>query len=386
MALVICKECGKQFSNKASACPNCGAPLDGDEKLVDEKAKNDISKEWLTPNEESKPKIEHEVKQKTNREAEKKIKYYKVQSENKAARKKSTSLILRTFKYMLLAFLALIVLLAIIGIAGSGSLKKNNDTSDTDIKQAQAVTETVKIFEQDLLDDWDSYKGKQVETTIIYSNYLTSDKRIEGKSLYSYAGENSTTDEIYVYLSKKIDRKDYSFGDFITVKGMVSDTKYELTECEIVNSGTEAKNEFNLLYEPYKEKLAEIAQANEEEFRNGELETPSYEELLRYPSSYEDKRIKLTVYISEKEADGVIIDGTIWGTYQGQQVVIDDERTVKEPEILTGDTLTIYGYGGGTTTIKTYVKGSGLLGTDLGADVVDKTEVPKIKIVYCDFN
>ena len=29
MALVNCKECGKQVSDKAVACPNCGAPVSG---------------------------------------------------------------------------------------------------------------------------------------------------------------------------------------------------------------------------------------------------------------------------------------------------------------------------------------------------------------------
>lgn len=29
MALVSCKECGKQISDQAAACPNCGAPVSG---------------------------------------------------------------------------------------------------------------------------------------------------------------------------------------------------------------------------------------------------------------------------------------------------------------------------------------------------------------------
>ena len=28
MALIICSECGKEFSDKASACPNCGCPIE----------------------------------------------------------------------------------------------------------------------------------------------------------------------------------------------------------------------------------------------------------------------------------------------------------------------------------------------------------------------
>ncbi len=27
MSLIICTECGKQFSNKANNCPNCGSPV-----------------------------------------------------------------------------------------------------------------------------------------------------------------------------------------------------------------------------------------------------------------------------------------------------------------------------------------------------------------------
>lgn len=27
MALIKCTECGKEFSDKAAACPNCGCPI-----------------------------------------------------------------------------------------------------------------------------------------------------------------------------------------------------------------------------------------------------------------------------------------------------------------------------------------------------------------------
>ena len=29
MALIKCPECGKEISDKATACPNCGYPIDG---------------------------------------------------------------------------------------------------------------------------------------------------------------------------------------------------------------------------------------------------------------------------------------------------------------------------------------------------------------------
>lgn len=31
MALIKCSECGKEVSDKASSCPNCGAPIKEDE-------------------------------------------------------------------------------------------------------------------------------------------------------------------------------------------------------------------------------------------------------------------------------------------------------------------------------------------------------------------
>lgn len=32
MALILCPECGKQVSDKAASCPNCGAPISGPPK------------------------------------------------------------------------------------------------------------------------------------------------------------------------------------------------------------------------------------------------------------------------------------------------------------------------------------------------------------------
>lgn len=33
MALIKCQECGKEISNKANTCPNCGCPIEK-EKII----------------------------------------------------------------------------------------------------------------------------------------------------------------------------------------------------------------------------------------------------------------------------------------------------------------------------------------------------------------
>ncbi len=111
----------------------------------------------------------------------------------------------------------------------------------------------------------------------------------------------------------------------------------------------------------------------------------SYEELMRYSDTYKTQKIAVSLYISEVEPDGLIFDGTIWAKMAGQQCVLTDDRSKKEPKILTGDRVTVYGYGAGLTKVKRYLKGTGILGTDLFATTISEWEVPVIKATYVVF-
>lgn len=42
MALIICSECGKEFSNKAASCPNCGCPI---EEIIKEESLDNSQEE-----------------------------------------------------------------------------------------------------------------------------------------------------------------------------------------------------------------------------------------------------------------------------------------------------------------------------------------------------
>lgn len=74
-----------------------------------------------------------------------------------------------------------------------------------------------------------------------------------------------------------------------------------------------------------------------------------------------------------------LYDGDIEATMSGETVALYDGRTTKEPKLREGDSVTIYGYGKGTTTVKVQDV-SGIL-----PKTVDKYDIPAIDIRYIDF-
>ena len=56
MALITCPECGKQISDKAHACPNCGLPLSQDTQIIVPETKEEVNTtEQIIPCPESFP-------------------------------------------------------------------------------------------------------------------------------------------------------------------------------------------------------------------------------------------------------------------------------------------------------------------------------------------
>lgn len=54
--LINCKECGKELSDKASFCPNCGCPTDFSNGINKESVYQNIAMQKLMKKEEPKPK------------------------------------------------------------------------------------------------------------------------------------------------------------------------------------------------------------------------------------------------------------------------------------------------------------------------------------------
>lgn len=49
MALIKCEECGKEISDRAAACPNCGCPVECKKQIVEKVARPNADKKRSTP-------------------------------------------------------------------------------------------------------------------------------------------------------------------------------------------------------------------------------------------------------------------------------------------------------------------------------------------------
>lgn len=90
--------------------------------------------------------------------------------------------------------------------------------------------------------------------------------------------------------------------------------------------------------------------------------------------------------IEDSKFLGVSYSTEYWAKYNGETIVLCDNRETKEPNVKVNDKLTIYGLGDGTSTIdvtkKEYV-GSLLLGFSYDK-TVKSYDVPYIGIEYIE--
>ena len=86
--------------------------------------------------------------------------------------------------------------------------------------------------------------------------------------------------------------------------------------------------------------------------------------------------------ITEVEADKFFSNGTVRANYQGHDIVVYDTRENREPRLIAGDQLTIYATGDGLVKITTYADGTGLFGSNIGADVVNEKEEVAVNMMY----
>lgn len=243
------------------------------------------------------------------------------------------------------------------------SIQTENEKDDSEkevTKEQEKEIETIFYGEIGL--NKDSYMGKEVAFSF-KCGYATD---------YDNA-EEITTDTNLCYGSVDVQFKEpqkITEGEYITVSGIIGEdhSSTALTNAVILKRGEEAQNNYNKELEKFRQS-----------FYDSKL--VSYDELLKYPDTYYNQKVKIELDITKVESDGTIFHGDITGIIPGTEnkVVLYDYRDNREPRIQEGDRLTVYGVGNETVTVK--VKdGSGFF-----ADTVDEYDIPCLYVQYIEY-
>lgn len=249
-------------------------------------------------------------------------------------------------------------------------VKPSNDVKNAKDKDKKEEIIYKDVFFQNLTEGWEDYVGEKIRTTFPCDNCY-DDETIT--SLYDSGKYIKVFADNY---------REFEEDTYITVTGEVFGTQssyIEIKNAHIEVYGDKSENEYNEAKAEYDEIKRIEAEKEEAEFKEN-AESPTYDDLVRYPDSNKGKAIKLDVKIVESRPEGIIFAGGYLAHMGGSsnEITIVDEREVKEPKLLEGDNVTIYGYGNGLSTIKIQDK-SGIL-----PKTVDKYEVPSIDLKYVE--
>lgn len=409
MALIKCPECGREISDKAGSCPHCGYPISNNENNTVEEEdsvqinSSDLLKSDLPP-----------VVVKNNLDASVNI------TSIKNTWLSIASLILvilgtllqvapliwgglilgaidffvnrdnRKYLFLVLTFIIGVIGFLVCSITSFTPSSSNNNTEElgtenesiieessteeTSIAETDTtlISETVPaetVFCMDLIDNRHDYIGKRVTTTLPIGKCDEEEKKLT--STYDI-GEFI---DIYVENYQAINS-----GEYVTVTGTVSGDEYdlEIIDAHIDSFGESEEEKYNEGKIEYDNIQQEKAIADESAFKET-AESVSYENLARYPDTYESKKVKITVKIREvQKKDSMLFADSYIASMSGNEIAIYDERELKEPKLLEGDTVIIYGYGKGLTEIKTYDY-SGII-----PKVLDKRKIPAVTIAYIE--
>lgn len=347
MALISCKECGNQVSDTISSCPHCG---------------------------------------------------YSFESTKKDSGVKKLGIVVGIISIFVVCLLFIFIILGVLILSST--------------PKTYTLPDVVNDYPTSLLlyntkdDDNVNFEIKQIEEY--------SDDVLEGQviSMTPSAGTEVTDGAIVTLVISK--GKDPSKDKKITpiITGLlIEDAKKTLIEFgypddfDIVYeySNTVEKDiviscsvEGNTILNEYSYEYPTIVVSlgSEKEFIDKlkkEAKSVTYDDLIRYPETYMSQPIKITVTVSDIEINsflGIEYDEKIWGSIGDKTIILEDDRNVKEPALLSGDTVTVYGYGNDLSIIN--IKEKEYQGSLVFGFTYDKTtdsyHVPNISIKYLELN
>lgn len=254
------------------------------------------------------------------------------------------------------------------------------ETHSPTIEPTEAPINYKEVFLYDLILNSTSYVNQYVETSfsVHYCYPKENDGLTEIASEYTDYDLTGEMDNIFVYLDGLVE---YEMDQYITVHGkfVYKDSRYCIIDAEVTDIGSQSEKSFQdglIIYTHYRN---EQLQASKESFIASCVEV-SYDDLLRYPETYQDVPIKLTIVASDVKADGWIFKGDILAEYQGGDLIVFDDREVREPRLVTGDKVTVYATGAGLG--KMQIKQEGIILDK----TVDEYNIPQISIKYTEWD
>lgn len=254
------------------------------------------------------------------------------------------------------------------------------ETPSPTVEPTEAPINYENVFYYDLVLNSTAYTNRYVETSfkIDYCYAGREDEPTELKTEYTDYDLTGKSDNIRVVLK---DNTEYARDQYITVCGkfVYQDSGYRIIDAEVTDIGSQSEKSFQdglIIYTHYRN---EELQASKESFIASCVEV-SYDDLLRYPETYQDVPIKLTIVASDVKADGWIFKGDILAEYQGGNLIVFDDREVREPRLVTGDKVTVYATGDGLGKMK--IKEDRFI----YEKTVDDYNVPQISIKYTEWD
>ncbi len=145
----------------------------------------------------------------------------------------------------------------------------------------------------------------------------------------------------------------------LAIYGCIGEYGYE--QCEVYSTDENEINaaNFHIKSQGYSQDLAQLVYddiAEKAQAFKEECVSVSWDDLRRNPDSYKGDKIRVKVTFIQVDADGWIFQGTQVAKMDGKKdhiIAISDNRIVRSPRFVEGDTITLYGYGDGLGKFKT---------------------------------
>lgn len=369
MALIRCPECGKEISDRAKSCPNCGFPVEGGHSQKD--VRNEYHKSLKTFNcyKCGKP-----IPEGTNICIYCGCDYRNLNHDGIWKKGK-----------MPILFVA-ILLLGIFAFFNKDNDDSSNSKSSPTAKVSEKNTEelnqeselveannvqqnkdSIKIYYMDLYNTYENYIGKYVTITGPLSY-------VDGKSLDIKGEITGFTGMINIALDT--DEENLQEGEYVTVTGVV-DKKvagYLYMENAFIESrGKESELLFEQQSQLYAEQKASNRVKNMEVYIE-ECNVYSYNDLVRYPDKYAGSKICYVLSVEQAMPAGFLTDEgyRCYEVGTDNEIVLVDVREEKEPKLVVGDVVTVYGEYSGVETMKRVLTG-------------EKVPIPCIEMLYFSF-